>query len=188
MDFLDLIFPLLIILGPALFKSANDKKKIEKKKPKKMYNDNKDVSEKQMVHKVPKYNEQNNRRQKSIEERRITKRNLNKNEKSYIDEEKNINEERNIREEEKIKEIKSRRKNYADREEYLTKMKNIRNKRDEEKMISNRNQKTSIQIDDIRNEEIGSEDINLKFNKKQLVEGIILSEILSKPKALEKRR
>lgn len=41
-------------------------------------------------------------------------------------------------------------------------------------------------MDVIRDSEIGSEELNLKFDRSQLVQGIVMSEILSKPKSLRR--
>lgn len=40
--------------------------------------------------------------------------------------------------------------------------------------------------DTIINSEIGSNELNLRFNKSELVRGIVMSEVLSKPKSLRK--
>lgn len=183
MDFLDLIFPLLILLGPAIFRSISQKNKAEKKNARKtMSNSEQRLSKKENVNNIPKYYERFEKKPKSMEERKL------KPTISRKDEERHITEERHISEEEKIKELKAKRQNYADSEKQLIRNKNIRNKINEEDIISNRKRKNNIELDYIKCEEIGSQDIDLRFDKKQLVQGIILSEILSKPKALAKKK
>jgi len=177
MDFLDLIFPLLILLGPAIFRSINQKNKVEKKNAKKAQtNVEQKVSKKENVKNIPDYYDRFEKKSKKDSLRR--------------DEEKNIKEEKRITEEERIKELKRKREIYANSEKKLTRNKKSRSKIDEEEIISGRNRsiKRNIGLDYIKQEEIGRDDIDLRFDKTQLVQGIILSEVLSKPKALEKKK
>lgn len=197
MDFLDLLFPLLILLGPAIFKSFSQKKKTEEKNARKSStNKNDQATKKEDVKNIPNYYDRFERKPKSMEERKLKTKKTRMDEEKHIKEEEHIGEERYIKEEkriteeERIKELKRKREIYANSEKKLSRNKKIRNKIDEEEIISDRNRsrKRNVDLDYIKQEEIGRDDIDLRFDKTQLVQGIILSEVLSKPKALEKKK
>jgi len=165
MDILDLIFPLLILLGPALLKSFSDKKKVEKQRnTQSIDNKNRDKEEVKKIEKSPVQARIN-------EVKRTLDRKLNTQNPS--DSEKKLSTERNI----------SKR---VDEEELISRVTKERRSEDRYK-VNEEKQRVVRNRDAIKDNEIGNNDIDLKFNKRELVKGIIMSEILSPPKALKNK-
>ncbi|MBS4536897.1 hypothetical protein GOQ27_00390 [Clostridium sp. D2Q-11] len=165
MDILDLIFPLLILLGPALLKSFSDKNKVEKQRnTQSIDNKNRDKEEVKKIEKSPVQARIN-------EVKRTLDRKLNTQNPS--DSERKLSAERNI----------TKR---VDEEELISRVTKERRSVDRNK-VNEQKQRVVRNKDVIKDNEIGNNDIDLKFDKRELVKGIIMSEILSPPKALKNK-